>query len=73
MRSILRGIGYWHQVDAYAKLIAQRERAVPLRMPSLGAISSGLRVQYIWGVPRSDLPPFSVPRLHTVMELCVPG
>jgi len=47
------GMSYWHQVDTYAKLIARREGAVVQRMPSLGAISSGLRVQFIWGIPRS--------------------
>ena len=47
------GMSYWHQVDAYASLLARRESAVVQRMPSLGAVSSGLRVQFIWGIPRS--------------------
>ena len=47
------GMSFWHQVDGYAKLIARRENAVVQRMPSLGAISSGLTVQYIWGIPRN--------------------
>jgi hypothetical protein len=47
------GMSYWHQVDTYAKLIAKREQAVTLRMPSLGAVSSPLRVQFVWGVARS--------------------
>jgi hypothetical protein len=47
------GMSYWHQVDAYAALLARRENAVVQRMPSLGAVSSGMRVQFIWGIPRS--------------------
>ena len=47
------GMSYWHQVDAYAALIANRESARVQRMPSLGAVSSGLRVQFIWGIPRN--------------------
>lgn len=34
-------------------MIARREHALVQRMPSLGAVSSGLTVQFIWGIPRN--------------------